>query len=87
MRRTGRLLSAALRSALGDERQLALERRLQELRKAAMERGRIRTYDFKSGLVCCHISNRSFDLSSVLNGELEEVMDAGHLIYMQFILI
>lgn len=41
------------------------------LRKKAMENGRIRTYDFKQGLVYDHRSNKTANLEQVLNGKVD----------------
>ncbi len=55
-----------------DERKAeALEDQLSKRRKAAIDRGTIRTYNFPRGVVKDHITGKEAPLKKVLNGQID----------------
>jgi len=58
-------------SALTVNNKIKLEDRLNQRRKEALEKGTIRTYDFKRKKVKNHITKQEAPLKDVLNGKLE----------------
>lgn len=61
----------AILKQLEDEKQVAIAMRMQQYRKAALDRGRIRTYDFKRGVVKNELTGKEAPLKDVLNGKIE----------------
>ncbi len=61
----------AITAALADEALVAEAERIQKYRQAALDRGRIRTYDFKAGVVRDHVTGKTAPIKAVLNGKLD----------------
>lgn len=52
----------------------ALTDRYRELKRKALSNGRIRTYNYKQGVVKDHRTGKKADLKKVLNGGIELLM-------------
>lgn len=73
-RNTNKNMNIAFNSIEKELQNLAdseIEERINEFRKQAVEKGTIRTYDFKQGLVKNHITGKKATLKKVLNGNID----------------
>lgn len=62
---------ADINNQLKDQKKVAAAIRMQEYREAALENGRVRTYDFTQGVVRDHRTGKVAPLKKVLNGQLD----------------